>query len=196
MTWEGTLGDRFADEIELLAMFGEAGPFRGLAPRQHHDHEGGDMESLPSGPGPLQELHPKAGNARKILIEGDDGQISLQGGRRNERVHIANQAWAMGRTHGAPNVRIALHDRIGQKIGIDFPKKSLELLPAPGEIRQALEVFNHFRIHQHTSGGLVLPDEGCNQIHKGRSAMQIAGKRGTIQEVLSHTASGGVGWDS
>jgi hypothetical protein len=32
MTWEGTLGDRFADEIEILAMFGEVGPFRGLAP--------------------------------------------------------------------------------------------------------------------------------------------------------------------
>jgi hypothetical protein len=47
----------------------------------------------------------------------------------------------MGRSHGAPNIRITLHDRIGEKIGISFPKKSLQLLPAAGEIRQTLEVF-------------------------------------------------------
>ena len=61
-------------------------------------------ERLPSGPGRFQELHPQAGDARKILIEGDDGEISLQSGGRNERVHIPNQAWAMGRSHGASNM--------------------------------------------------------------------------------------------
>jgi hypothetical protein len=45
-------------------------------------------ERLPGGPGHLQELHPQAGDARKILIEGDDGQVAFQGGGRNERVHI------------------------------------------------------------------------------------------------------------
>src|SRR5688572_9552203 len=102
----------------------------------------------------------------------------------------------MGRSHTAPNVRIALHNRIGQKIGIDFPKKDLQLLPAPGEIREAFEVFNHFRIDQNTGGGLVLPNERGNQVNKGRSAMQIAGQWRAIQEILSHTESGGVGWDS
>ena len=46
------------------------------------------MERLPGGPGPLQELHPQAGDARKILIEGHHSQIAFQGGGRNERVHI------------------------------------------------------------------------------------------------------------
>jgi hypothetical protein len=80
-------------------------------------------ELLLGGPGHLQELHLQAGDARKILIEGDHGQIAFQGGGRNERVYVPNQAGAMGRAHSTPNVRIALHDRIGQKIGIDFPKK-------------------------------------------------------------------------
>jgi len=40
-------------------------------------------------------LHPQAGNARKIPIEGDDGQVAFQGGDRNERVHITDQAGAM-----------------------------------------------------------------------------------------------------
>src|SRR5258705_12180713 len=102
----------------------------------------------------------------------------------------------MGRSHGAPNIRIALHNRIGQKIGIDFTKQYLQLLPAAREIRETFQVFNHLRIHQNTGGGLVLPDEGGNEVNKGRSAMQIAGQWGAIQEILSHTASGGVGWDS
>src|SRR6266850_5693628 len=102
----------------------------------------------------------------------------------------------MGRTHGAPNIRIALHDRIGQKIWIDFTKKYLQLLPAPREIRESFQVFNHLGIDQNAGGGLVLPDQGGNELNKGRSAMQIAGKWCAIQEILSHTASGGVGWDS
>ncbi len=35
-------------------------------------------ERLPGGSGYLQELHTQAENARKIPIEGDDGQIALQ----------------------------------------------------------------------------------------------------------------------
>lgn len=54
-------------------------------------------ERLPGGSGPLQELHPQAGDARKLLIEGDDGEISLQGGGGHERVHVPDQAWAMER---------------------------------------------------------------------------------------------------
>jgi hypothetical protein len=35
-------------------------------------------ERLPGGPGRLQELHAQAGDPRKILIEGDDGQVMGQ----------------------------------------------------------------------------------------------------------------------
>jgi hypothetical protein len=52
-------------------------------------------ERLPGGPGHLRELHPQAGDARKITIKGDDGKISLQGGGGNERVHIPDEAGAM-----------------------------------------------------------------------------------------------------
>jgi hypothetical protein len=45
-------------------------------------------ERLSVRPGPLQELHPQAGTARKILIEGNNGQVAFQGGGRNECVHI------------------------------------------------------------------------------------------------------------
>jgi hypothetical protein len=37
-------------------------------------------ELLLGGPGHLQELHLQAGDARKILIEGDHGQIAFEGG--------------------------------------------------------------------------------------------------------------------
>ena len=47
-----------------------------------------NRERLPGRPRRLQELHPQAGNARKIPIAGDDGEIALQGGGRDERVHI------------------------------------------------------------------------------------------------------------
>jgi hypothetical protein len=49
-------------------------------------------EPLPSGSGRVQELHPQAGDADKILIEGDDGEVTLQGGGRNERIHIPDVA--------------------------------------------------------------------------------------------------------
>jgi hypothetical protein len=47
---------------------------------------------LPGRPGCLQELHPQAANARKILIEGNDGAISFQGSGRHECVHIPDEA--------------------------------------------------------------------------------------------------------
>ena len=59
-------------------------------------------ERLPGRPGRLQELHPQAGNACKILIEGNDGQIAFQGGGGNERVHIPDEVWAMERQGGRP----------------------------------------------------------------------------------------------
>jgi hypothetical protein len=37
--------------------------------------------------GRLQELHPQAGDARKIMIKGEDSQVAFQSGG-NERVHI------------------------------------------------------------------------------------------------------------
>jgi hypothetical protein len=46
--------------------------------------------TLPGGPGRLQELHPQAGNAREIPIEGDDGQVAFQGGGRHKRVHVSD----------------------------------------------------------------------------------------------------------
>lgn len=54
-------------------------------------------ERLPGRPGRLQEWHPQAGDPRKILIEGNYGQVAFQGGGRNQRVHIPDQAWAIER---------------------------------------------------------------------------------------------------
>jgi len=54
-------------------------------------------EQLSGGPGPLQELHPQAGNARKITIAGDHGQVAFQGDGRHERIHIPDEAGAMER---------------------------------------------------------------------------------------------------
>ncbi len=55
--------------------------------------------------------------------------------------------FSLWRVHGASNVSIAFQNSVGKKIGIDFTKKHLKLFLAMGEIRQALEIFNHLSIY-------------------------------------------------
>src|ERR1043166_2033217 len=62
-----------------------------------------------------------------------------------------------------------------------------------GKMRQALEVFGDLSIHQDAGGSLTASNPGADKVHGDLAAIEIRGQWRTIQQVLSHKASGGDG---